>query len=62
VSTDVPGTLDAAVVAEATLNALGRGPVVAPGAVNKLARFAMSRVLPRRAAIRIMGRETKDFS
>lgn len=62
VSKDVPGTLEAAVVAEAALNALGHGPVVAPGAVNTLARFAMSRLLPRRAAIGIMGRSTKGFS
>jgi short-subunit dehydrogenase len=59
---DAPGTLDAAVVAEAALDALGRGPVVVPGAVNRLARFAMGRLLPRRAAIGIMGRSTKGLS
>ncbi len=59
---DAPGTLDARVVAEETLAALGRGPVVVPGAVNRLARFAMGRLLPRRAAVAIMARSTKEFS
>jgi short-subunit dehydrogenase len=53
---DAPGTLDPAVVAEAALRALGRGPVVTPGATNRLASFAMRRLVPRRAAVRIMRR------
>jgi short-subunit dehydrogenase len=44
-----------AVVAE-TLAALGKGPGVIPGRLNRLAAFVMSRLLPRRAAIQIMGR------
>ena len=59
---DAPGTLDAAVVAEQTLDALGHGPIVVPGATNKLARFVMGRVLPRRTAIGIMARSTKELS
>lgn len=59
---DAPGTLDAAVVAEETLDALGRGPLVVPGGVNRLARWVMGRLLPRRAAIAIMGRSTKELS
>jgi short-subunit dehydrogenase len=43
------------VVAKA-LGALGRGPSVVPGALNKVASFAFGRLLPRRASIRIMGR------
>lgn len=59
---DAPGTLDAADVANQTLEALGRGPVVVPGAVNRIARFALGRLLPRRTAIDIFARSTKDLS
>jgi short-subunit dehydrogenase len=59
---DAPGTLDASVVAERTLDALGRGPTVVPGATNQLARFVLGRVLSRRAAISLMARSTKDLS
>ncbi len=59
---DAPGSLDASAVAERTLDALGRGPVMAPGAVNRVARFVLSRLLPRRAAIEIMARSTKEFT
>ncbi len=61
-SGDAPGTLDASVVAEQTLDALGRGPVVVPGATNQLARFLLGRVLSRRAAISIMARSTKELA
>jgi short-subunit dehydrogenase len=57
-----PGTLDAKQVAEQTLNALGKGPIVVPGAVNKLARFVLLRVLSRRAAIAIMSKNTGGLS
>ncbi len=43
------------VVAE-TLAALGRRPSVIPGMGNRLAAFVMRRALPRRTAIRLMGR------
>ena len=59
---DAPGTLDASIVAEQTLTALGRGPHIVPGATNKLARFVMGRLLPRRTAIGIMARSTKELS
>ena len=59
---DAPGTLDADVVAEKTLDALGHGPVVVPGAVNRVARFVLGRVLPRRTAIDIFARSTKELS
>ena len=59
---DAPGTLDADVVADATLDALGRGPVVVPGAINRVARFVLGRVLPRRAAIDVFARSTKELS
>jgi short-subunit dehydrogenase len=57
-----PGTLDACTVAERTLNALGRGPIVVPGATNKLGRCVMTRLLPRRAAVAIMARNTGSLS
>lgn len=59
---DAPGTLDAEAVAEKTLDALGHGPVVVPGAINRVARFVLGRVLPRRAAINIFARSTKELS
>jgi uncharacterized protein len=59
---DAPGTLDAAVVANATLDALGRGPLVVPGAINRVARLVLGRVLPRRTAIDIFARSTKDLT
>ena len=57
-----PGTLEAAEVAEQTLNALGKGPIVIPGAVNKAGRFILTRLLSRRAAIAIMAKNTGGLS
>jgi len=57
-----PGTLAPAVVAEQTLDALGKGPVVIPGAVNKLGRFVLTRLLSRRAAIAMMAGNTGGLS
>lgn len=59
---EAPGTLDAEIVAEQTLNALGKGPFVVPGLMNRIAHFAMSRLLPRKTAIGIMSRNTRDLS
>jgi short-subunit dehydrogenase len=56
---EAPGTLDASVVAERTLDALGSGPTVVPGAVNKLASFVMGRLLPRASRVALMGRSTR---
>jgi hypothetical protein len=58
---EAPGTLDASEVVEQTLAALGRGPVVIPGATNKLASQLLRRLLSRRAAIGIMGRSVSDL-
>jgi hypothetical protein len=57
-----PGTLPASVVAETALDALGRGPVVVPGATNKVGRFVMTRLLSRRAAIGLMAKNTGGLS
>jgi short-subunit dehydrogenase len=59
---DAPGTLDAHEVANRTLDALGHGPIITPGTVNRIARFALGRLLPRRTAIDIFARSTKDLS
>lgn len=53
-----PGTLNAGEVAEQTLNALGKGPIIIPGAVNKIGRFILARILSRKAAINIMSKNT----
>jgi short-subunit dehydrogenase len=62
VGRDAPGTLDADQVAERTLQALERGPLVIPGFVNRLAAVLLGRLLPRRAAIRIMAGTTRRLS
>ncbi len=59
---DAPGLLDADAVVKETFDALGRGASVVPGAVNRLARFTLGRLLPRRAAVAIMARSTKELS
>ena len=59
---DAPGTLDASRVAEDALNGLGRGPVVIPGATNKIARFLLGRVLSRRGAIGLMAQNTRKLT
>jgi len=53
-----PGTLAPERVARAALDGLGHGPRVVPGAVNKVAAAVMGRLLPRRAAVRVMARAT----
>jgi short-subunit dehydrogenase len=57
-----PGTLPAEVVAESALSALGRGPIIIPGAVNKLGRFVLTRLLSRRAAVAVMSKNTGGLS
>ncbi len=59
---DAPGTLDPEKVVEQALSALGRGPVVIPGFVNRAANIFMSRLLPRRTAIAIMAGSTGSLA
>jgi short-subunit dehydrogenase len=59
---DAPGTMDPASVAERAVAGLGRGPVVVPGFVNKLASFFLGRLLSRRMAIGVMANSTKGLS
>jgi uncharacterized protein len=55
---EAPGTMDASDVAERTLDALGRGPTFIPGTTNKIARIVLGRILSRRAAVGVMGKNT----
>jgi short-subunit dehydrogenase len=57
-----PGTLTSAEVAEKTLKALGKGPVFVPGGINKLARFFLMRLAPRKLAIKIMAANTRSLN
>jgi uncharacterized protein len=59
---DAPGTLDPEEVVEQALRALGRGPIVIPGLVNRAANVFMGRLLPRRVAIAIMAGSTGSLS
>lgn len=57
-----PGTLTAMQVAKTTINALGKKPIIIPGATNKIGRFVLSRVLSRKAAINLMSKNTGGLS
>jgi short-subunit dehydrogenase len=57
-----PGTLAPGDVAEAALQALGKGPIVVPGGMNKIARFLMGRLLTRKAAVGMMSKNTGGLS
>jgi len=57
-----PGELDPDQVAREALASLGRGPLLIPGRFNRLASQLMRRLLPRRAAIRIMGGQTRHLA
>jgi short-subunit dehydrogenase len=49
-------TMNPEQVVQEALNALGKGPYIIPGRVNRLASFVMRHLLPRRTAIKFMGR------
>jgi short-subunit dehydrogenase len=51
---EAPGTMDPDAVAEETLRALGKGPLVVPGTFNKFASVILRRLLPRSLVVRIM--------
>ena len=61
-SKKAPGTMTANDAAEQTLKALGKKPIVVPGAVNKIGRFVLTRLLSRKAAIGIMSKNTGGLS
>ena len=57
-----PGTMTPDEVARETLDALGKGPRVVPGALNRFFAVLFDRVLPRKTAIRLMAENTKDLA
>jgi len=57
-----PGTMTAFDVAQKTLDTLGKGPVVTPGIINKIARFIFNRLLTRKAVIGIMFKNTEGLT
>ena len=59
---DVPGMLSPDEAASRTLDALGKGPRIVPGLVNRLSAQLLSRLLPRRTAIRLIGRNTRHIT
>lgn len=58
---DVPGMLSPDEAARRTLDGLGRAPRIVPGLINRLSAQLMGRLLPRRAAIRLIARNTMHF-
>jgi short-subunit dehydrogenase len=48
-------------VVASALAALGRQPSMVPGWINRMADFFLSRLLPRRAAVRVMARATRSM-
>lgn len=61
-SKPAPGAMEAGEVAEKTLEALGKGPITVPGIINKMGRFIFIRLLTRKAAIKIMSKNTGGLS
>ena len=57
-----PGTMTPDAVARETLDAVGNGPRVVPGALNRVFSLLFDRLLPRRTAIRLMAENTKDLT
>ncbi len=58
---DAGPLMDPAAVVTAALAALGTGPSVVPGWLNKVAAFLFARLLPRRWTIWIMGRAAEKM-
>jgi short-subunit dehydrogenase len=61
-SRPAPGTVAPEVVAQTALKALGRGPRAVPGALMRFSAPVMSRLLPRRTAITLMGRSSQGLT
>jgi short-subunit dehydrogenase len=57
-----PGTVTPELVARTALAALGRKPRVVPGAAMRASAQLMSRLLPRRTAINLIGRAARDVT
>ena len=54
-----PLSKEPAEVARAAIRGLGRKRIVIPGALSKLAHFMTSRIMPRAAAVSMIGRNTR---
>ena len=59
---DVPGMLSPDEAARRTLDGLGRGPRLVPGLVNRVTAQLTGRLLTRRAAVCLIGRNTSTTS
>jgi short-subunit dehydrogenase len=60
-STESGPVMDPRAVAEEALAALGKGPSMVPGLFNAAASFLMGRLMPRKAAVTIMGKTTRKM-
>ena len=58
---EVPGMLSADEAVRQTLAALGTGPRIVPGRINRFAHQLVGRFLPRRTAIRLIAKSTKHL-
>jgi short-subunit dehydrogenase len=56
-----PGTVTPEVVAAAALRALGRRPRTVPGGLARVAAAVLARLLPKAAAIQVIGRASRDL-
>lgn len=54
-------TIEPAHVVQDALDALGKQPYVIPGHMNRFASFVMRHLLPRKMAIRLMGKTLRDM-
>ncbi|MYD99610.1 MAG: SDR family NAD(P)-dependent oxidoreductase [Gammaproteobacteria bacterium] len=61
VTGDLPGMLSSEAVARRTLDALGKGPRTVPGRLNRISAQFVTRLLTRRAAVRLIAANTKDL-
>ena len=57
-----PGMLSPDEAASQTLDALGKGPRILPGLINRLSAQIMGRLLTRKAAIRLIAKNTLRLS
>ena len=54
-------TMAPAIVVREALNTLGRQPYVIPGRMNRVSSFVMRHLLPRKSAIKFMGKVLRDM-
>ena len=54
-------TINPEQVVKEAINALGKGPYVIPGRMNRLSSFVIRHLLPRKVAVKFMGRILRDM-